>query len=67
MPSTFAAAAPVAPAPMMHNAPIICYWGCALWSGGEVVCAPSYDPATLARVIAARRPNWMSIPLPLLR
>jgi non-ribosomal peptide synthetase component E (peptide arylation enzyme) len=54
------------PAPMMHNAPIICYWGSALWSGGEVVCAPSYDPTTLARLIAARRPNWMSIPLPLL-
>jgi 2,3-dihydroxybenzoate-AMP ligase len=54
------------PAPMMHNAPIVCYWGSVLWSGGEVVCAPANDPATMARVIGARRPSWMSIPLPLL-
>ena len=54
------------PAPMMHNAPIICYWGAVLWSGGQAVCAAKLDPETLAQTIAARRPNWMSIPLPLL-
>ncbi|CAH1653301.1 AMP-binding protein [Chelatococcus asaccharovorans] len=54
------------PAPMMHNAPIVCYWGSTLWSGGEVVCAASLQPEAIAEVLAARHPNWMSIPLPIL-
>ncbi|KAA0575180.1 AMP-binding protein [Azospirillum sp. B21] len=54
------------PAPMLHNAPIICYWGSAFFSGGEVVCARSLEPALVAATIAARRPNWMGIPLPTL-
>ncbi|GAA6147763.1 AMP-binding protein [Pseudooceanicola nitratireducens] len=54
------------PAPMMHNAPIICYWGPALWRGGHVVCAPNPTPAALAELIALRRPTWMSVPLPML-
>lgn len=54
------------PAPMMHNAPIVCYWGSILWSGGSVVCNPGMDAQSLARTIAECRPNWMSIPLPLL-
>ena len=51
------------PNPMMHNAPIICYWGSALWSGGEVVCSSSLKPEALAEALE-RRPNWMAIPLP---
>lgn len=54
------------PAPMMHNAPIICYWGSVLWSGGCVVCSADMAPGAFARTIAACRPNWMAIPLPLL-
>lgn len=54
------------PAPMMHNAPIVCYWGSTFWSGGQVVCIANNDPSSLAQVIRLRRPNWMNIPLPLL-
>jgi len=54
------------PAPMMHNAPIIYYWGSVLWSGGCVVCSADMAPGAFARTIAACRPNWMAIPLPLL-
>ena len=54
------------PAPMMHNAPIVCYWGSVLWSGGCVVCSAEMDPGAFARTIEACRPNWMAIPLPLL-
>lgn len=54
------------PAPMMHNAPIVCYWGAPLWLGGEVVCSLSLQSEAIAAAIAARRPNWMSIPLPIL-
>ena len=53
------------PNPMMHNAPILCYWGLVLWGGGEVVCCSSFRPESLAEAIG-RRPNWMGVPLPLL-
>lgn len=53
-------------APMMHNAPIICYWGSALFAGGEVIGAPNPTPEAMAALITARKPNWMSVPLPLM-
>ncbi|MGE4324488.1 MAG: AMP-binding protein [Pseudodonghicola sp.] len=53
-------------APMMHNAPIVCYWGPPLWAGGEVVTTPNPTPQAMAALIKTCRPNWMAIPLPLL-
>ena len=53
-----------APVPMMHNAPIICYWGSTFFSGGEVVCSRSLDPSLIAATLKARRPNWVFLPLP---
>ncbi len=32
------------PNPFMHNAPMLCYFGAALYSGGEVAIAPKLDP-----------------------
>lgn len=53
-------------APMMHNAPIVCYWGPVLWAGGEVISMPLPTPDVMARLIKSRRPNWMAVPLPLM-
>ncbi|WP_182911944.1 AMP-binding protein [Sphingomonas cavernae] len=54
------------PAPMVHNAPMICIWGPSLFAGGEVVAAASLDPAVLGPLIVARRPNWFLLPIPIL-
>lgn len=54
------------PNPLMHNAPMICYWGPGLFVGGEVVVAPSLDPAIIGPLMAERRPNWLGIPGPIL-
>ena len=54
-----------APLPMMHNAPILCYWGSTFWAGGEVVCVSSMRPEAIAEALA-RRPDWVAVPLPIL-
>ena len=50
------------PSPMMHNAPVLCVWGPALFFGGEVVVCPSLDAVAIGPVLAARKPNWMIFP-----
>lgn len=50
------------PSPMMHNAPMICYWGPALFSGGEIAITPSLEPEIIGRLIRERRPNWICMP-----
>lgn len=54
------------PNPLLHNAPMACYWGPALFSGGEVAISPSLDPQVIGRVIADRKPSWGSVPLVIL-
>jgi non-ribosomal peptide synthetase component E (peptide arylation enzyme) len=54
------------PNPLMHNAPMICYWGPGLFAGGEVMVAPSLDAAIIGPFMAERRPNWLGIPAPIL-
>jgi 2,3-dihydroxybenzoate-AMP ligase len=54
------------PSPMMHNAPMACIWAPALYSGGEVAACESPDAETVGRLLAARRPNWMLLPVPIL-
>ncbi|GGB49954.1 2,3-dihydroxybenzoate-AMP ligase [Tistrella bauzanensis] len=53
-------------APMMHNAPIVCYWGSTFWEGGEVVCLPTPTPEAMAALIRSRRPTLMAVPPPLM-
>ncbi|WP_372603807.1 AMP-binding protein [Actibacterium sp.] len=53
-------------APMMHNAPIVCYWGSVLWSGGCVVCCREMTSEAISATLEQHRPNWLAIPLPLL-
>ena len=50
------------PNPFLHNAPMICYWGPAMFSGGEIAIAEDMEPATIERVLAERRVNWVCIP-----
>ena len=54
------------PNPMLHNAPMLCYYGSAFFAGGEVVVSPNLDPAVIGPLLAERRPNWLSIPIPIL-
>lgn len=54
------------PNPLMHNAPMACYWGPALLAGGEVAVATSLDVAVIERMLTARRPDWLAIPLVIL-
>lgn len=54
------------PNPLMHNAPMICYWGPGLFAGGEVMVAPSLDAAVIGPFLRERRPNWLGIPAPIL-
>ena len=54
------------PNPMLHNAPMLCYFGGAFFVGGEVVISPSLDAATIGPLLAERRPNWLAIPAPVL-
>ncbi len=49
------------PNPMMHNAPMICFWLPALLAGGEVAIAPRPDIAAIGAVIRERRPTWSFI------
>lgn len=50
------------PNPMMHNAPMACVWGPAIFFGGEVVVCPSLDANAIGPVLAARKPNWLILP-----
>lgn len=54
------------PSPLMHNAPMICYWGPPLFSGGEVAVTPSLEPDVIGELLAARRPNWICAPAAIL-
>ena len=54
------------PNPMLHNAPMLCYFGGAFFVGGEVVISPGLDAATIGPLLAERRPNWLAIPAPVL-
>lgn len=53
-------------APMMHNAPIVCYWGPVLWAGGEVISMPLPTPDVMAGLVRDRQPTWMAVPFPLM-
>jgi len=50
------------PSPLMHNAPMICYWGPALFAGGEIAVTSSLDPEVIGRLMAERKPNWICMP-----
>jgi non-ribosomal peptide synthetase component E (peptide arylation enzyme) len=54
------------PNPMLHNAPMLCYFGGAFFVGGEVMISPGLDAPTIGPLLAARRPNWLAIPIPVL-
>jgi 2,3-dihydroxybenzoate-AMP ligase len=54
------------PNPMMHNAPMICIWGPALFGGGEVATCTSLDVEVMGRLLTLRRPNWMLVTVPIL-
>ncbi|HVZ52390.1 MAG TPA: AMP-binding protein [Pseudolabrys sp.] len=50
------------PSPMMHNAPMICYWGPALFSGGEIAMTLGLDPQAIGQLMVERKPNWICMP-----
>ena len=50
------------PTPMMHNAPMICYWGPPLFSGGEVAVALGLEPQAIGKLMQERKPNWICMP-----
>ncbi|HTZ01588.1 MAG TPA: AMP-binding protein [Xanthobacteraceae bacterium] len=50
------------PTPMMHNAPMICYWGPPLFSGGEIAVALGLEPHLIGKLMAERKPNWICMP-----
>lgn len=50
------------PSPMMHNAPMICYWGPALFTGGEIAVALGLDAQVIGRLMQERKPNWICMP-----
>lgn len=54
------------PNPLMHNAPMACYWGPPLFSGGEVAVSTGLDVAVIERILTRRRPDWLAIPLVIL-
>jgi 2,3-dihydroxybenzoate-AMP ligase len=54
------------PAPLMHNAPMACFWGPALLCGGEVAIARSLDLDMIGALIAERKPSWMLLAPPIL-
>jgi non-ribosomal peptide synthetase component E (peptide arylation enzyme) len=49
------------PNPLMHNAPMACYWAPALMLGGEVAIAIEPTLAEIEGVLAERRPTWIAI------
>ncbi len=48
--------------PMMHNAPMACVWGPAIFFGGEVAICGSLEAAAVGPLLAERKPNWMIVP-----
>jgi 2,3-dihydroxybenzoate-AMP ligase len=50
------------PNPMMHNAPMACVWGPAIFFGGEVAIASSLEAAAVGPLLEQRRPNWLIMP-----
>lgn len=50
------------PNPMLHNAPMACVWGPAIFFGGEVAISPSLDAAAVGPLLTQRKPNWMILP-----
>ncbi|MES2260384.1 MAG: AMP-binding protein [Pseudomonadota bacterium] len=54
------------PAPLMHNAPMACFWGPALLCGGEVAVLRGLDLDAIGALIAQRRPNWLLLAPPIL-
>jgi non-ribosomal peptide synthetase component E (peptide arylation enzyme) len=46
------------PNPLMHNAPMACYWGPALMLGGEVAIADGPSLTDIESTLAARKPTW---------
>lgn len=54
------------PNPMMHNAPMACFWAPALLVGGEVAILRSLDINAIANMMLARKPNWLIIAPPIL-
>lgn len=51
--------------PMLHNAPITCFWGPAMVLGGEIAISPALHPDPIARLLERRRPNWLVLVPPL--
>ncbi|WP_197277193.1 AMP-binding protein [Sphingomonas profundi] len=49
------------PNPLMHNAPMSCYWMPALMLGGEVAIAGGPSLAEIEHVLAERRPTWIAL------
>ena len=50
------------PNPMMHNAPMSCVWGPAIFFGGEVAIASSLEAAAVGPLVEQRKPNWLIVP-----
>lgn len=50
------------PNPMMHNAPMACVWGPAIFFGGEVAIASSLDASGVGPLLQQRKPNWLIVP-----
>lgn len=50
------------PNPMMHNAPMACVWGPAIFFGGEVAISSSLEVNAVASLLEQRKPNWLIVP-----
>ena len=50
------------PNPMMHNAPMACIWGPAVFFGGEVAIATTLEAEEVGPLMQQRKPNWMIVP-----
>ncbi len=49
------------PNPLMHNAPMGCFWGPTLLVGGEMAIADGPSLAHIEATLAARRPTWIAM------
>lgn len=50
------------PNPMMHNAPMACVWGPAIFFGGEVAISSSLEASGVGPLLEQRKPNWLIVP-----
>ena len=50
------------PNPMMHNAPMSCCWGLAIFFGGEVAISAGLEPSAVGPLLQERKPNWYILP-----